>query len=304
MEIYKPDLKIIDLLRKQKFTISAEVIPPRNGTAQNEIFTQVSDLIQAGAQFLSVTKGAGGSLRAGSLPIAQAIKDHFKVPAIAHFTCRDLTPEEVENQLMDHHYFGIRNILGLRGDPPTGVSDWSPKPGSYPYAYQLIEQIQNLNQGQFLERTGFQSQAKTKTEFCIGAAAYPDEKNEKPRIDYFIQKIQAGAEYGITQMIYDADSYNRFCDDLAKKGFDIPILPGARILKSQKQADRMRDKFGIHIPDSYYSKLPLEENHEMAIEVFLKFVDKLKSAGAPGLHVFVLVDTQASCEVIKSLKNN
>src|SRR5580700_4650224 len=142
---FRSDIKLTDFLTQHAFTISAEVIPPRNGSEQLKILHQVQSLVQAGAQFLAVTKGAGGSLRGGSLPIAQVIKEQFSVPCIAHFTCRDLTPHEVENQLIDHHYFGIRNILALRGDPPNGIPNWQPRPGSYAFAYQLVEQIQGLN---------------------------------------------------------------------------------------------------------------------------------------------------------------
>src|ERR1700721_1746359 len=123
MNPFRSDIKLTDFLKQNGFTASAEIIPPRNGSEQRKILTQVQTLINAGAQFLAVTKGAGGSLRGGSLPIAQVIKEQLGVPCIAHFTCRDLTPHEVENQLMDHHYFGIRNILALRGDPPDGQAN-------------------------------------------------------------------------------------------------------------------------------------------------------------------------------------
>jgi methylenetetrahydrofolate reductase (NADPH) len=128
---FRPDVKMTEVLGKQKFTLSAEVIPPRNGADQVKVLHQIEQLVLAGAQFLAVTKGAGGSLRGGSLPIAQVIKERHSVPCIAHFTCRDLTPFDVENSLMDHHYFGIRNILALRGDPPDGQADWRPREGGW-----------------------------------------------------------------------------------------------------------------------------------------------------------------------------
>src|SRR5271156_2497976 len=106
MNPFRSDIKLTDFLKQNGFTASAEIIPPRNGSEQRKILMQVKTLIDAGAQFLAVTKGAGGSLRGGSLPIAQLIKEKFSVPTIAHFTCRDLTLQEVENQLIDHHYFG------------------------------------------------------------------------------------------------------------------------------------------------------------------------------------------------------
>lgn len=298
---FRIDQKLTDILNSGTFTVSAEVIPPRNGSPQTEILTQISKLVESGAQFLSVTKGAGGSLRGGSLPIAQAIKDHFERPAIAHFTCRDLTPEEVENQLMDHHYFGIRNILALRGDPPQGVADWIPHPKSYPHAYQLIEQIKKMNAGLFLKREGFQSQPHDKTDFCIGAAAYPDEPSKEARLQHFALKARAGAEYGITQMLYDVDSYKRFLDECASLGIHIPILPGLRILKTKSQAIKMRDRFQISMPEKFLNSLPEQENAEQALQVFVDLIAQFRKVGAPGVHVFVLSDTELSCQGVRAL---
>lgn len=301
VDIYRPDKKMSDILQDRRFTVSAEVIPPRNGTPQAEIIHQIDQLIKSGAEFLSVTKGAGGSLRGGSLPIAQVIKDHFKVPAIAHFTCRDLTPEEVENQLMDHHYFGIRNILALRGDPPQGVPNWQPRPDSYPYAYQLIEQIRALNSGHFLKRPGFESPKGVHTDFCIGAAAYPDESDPHARVEYFAQKVRAGAEYGITQMLYDVDSYSRFLDELGRARCLVPILPGLRILKTKSQALKMRDRFQISMPADLVNELPETENLTQSQEIFHRRVEMFRKAGAPGLHVFVLSDLELSQLLIQKL---
>src|SRR5271156_5699693 len=100
MQPYKIDQKLTDVLSQGRFTLSAEVLPPRNGSEQRQVLEQINGLIQSGAEFLAVTKGAGGSLRGGSLPIAQSIKERFQKPCIAHFTCRDISPEEVENQLV------------------------------------------------------------------------------------------------------------------------------------------------------------------------------------------------------------
>jgi methylenetetrahydrofolate reductase (NADPH) len=303
MQPFRIDDKLVDILKNQSFTLSAEIIPPRNGAQQAQILEQISELVSAGVKFLSVTKGAGGSLRGGSLPIAQVIKDHFSRPAIAHFTCRDLTPEDVENQLMDHHYFGIRNILALRGDPPQGITNWIPNEKSYPYAYQLIKQIAELNNGKFLSRDSTQeiSTSKDRTDFCIGAAAYPDEKDPTARVEHFRLKVDAGAQYGITQMLYDVESYSRFQNELEKYKIKIPILPGLRILKSQTQALKMQQRFQMNLPSKFIQSLPKDENEDTAIEVFTRLVEDFRKAGAPGVHVFVLSDTGLSCKAIRNL---
>lgn len=303
-EISNADKKITDVLNQKSFTISAEVIPPRNGAEQVKILKQIESLIEAGAQFLSVTKGAGGSLRGGSLPIAHAIKEHFRVPAIAHFTCRDITPQEVENQMMDHHYFGVRNILALRGDPPMGQPDWQPHENSHKYAYELIGQLVKLNQGEYLDRPdGPKNLEKTKTDFCIGCAVYPEDP-EPQNIDYLKRKIDAGAEYAISQMLFDAEKYSRYLDLCHQAGINAPILPGTRVLKSRQQAERMAERFSVSVPTEMMDCLPDKDDPdgaEKSLEVFLKYLEKLKGYGAPGVHLFVLSDTKISGDLIRRL---
>jgi len=304
---FKQDVKIIDLLKNQRFTFSAEIIPPRNGMEQVKVLEQIKVLISAGAEFFSVTKGAGGSLRGGSLPISQAIKDQFGVPCIAHFTCRDMTPQEVENQLMDHHYFGIRNILALRGDPPSDQPDWQPHSESLRFAHQLIRQIKGLNEGKFLSRPGARDDKnQAVTDFCIGAAVYPEHPIAKERMDFFKMKIDEGAEYGITQMIFDADIYTQFLEDCAQKGLQVPVLPGSLILRSQAQAHRMMRRFGIQVSKKIMNKLPVEKENQgvgRVVDLFLEYLEDLKKTGAPGIHLFVMSDLEASSRALEKMKS-
>ena len=302
---FKADTKITSVLGKGRFTLSAEIIPPRNGAEQLKVLDQVEALVESGAEFLSVTKGAGGSLRGGSLPIAQLIKEQLNRPCIAHFTCRDLTANDCENQLMDHHYFGIRNILALRGDPPDGQPNWQARDGGYNYAYQLIEQIKKLNSGIYLPRAGMPSGDQEATDFCIGAAAYPEHPDEKERLEYFRLKVQAGAQYGISDMIFDPEVYARFVDLLTRNQVLVPILPGSRILKSKVQADRMMAKFKVKVPSAIYSQLPDADGPDAiryGTDLFIKFVERLKSLGAPGIHVYVIVDTAGASHALTQLR--
>ncbi len=304
--LYPPDRKITDVLKSSPFTVSAEIIPPRNGAEQMAVLGQVQSLVGAGAQFLAVTKGAGGSLRGGSLPIAQAIKDKFQVPCIAHFTCRDLIAEEVENSLVDHHLFGIRNILALRGDPPDGQKDWQPKPGGHRFAYELISQIQNMNQGKYLERKSGPTPTSSPepTDFCIGAAAYPEHPDSHERIEFFKLKVQAGAQFGISDMLFDPGHYGRFIDGLGAAKCTVPILPGTRLLKSKAQADRIMKKFRVSVPSKIFDRLPEKESPDSAkisLDLFHQLVEDLRKVGAPGVHVYVIVDTVGATEAIKSL---
>ena len=302
---FKVDRKLTDVLGSDRFTLSAEIIPPRNGAQQAVILDQIQTLMHSGAEFMAVTKGAGGSLRGGSLPIAQLIKERFQIPCIAHFTCRDLNAHEVENALMDHHYFGIRNILALRGDPPDGQPDWQPRAGGYHYAYQLIEQIQKLNAGSFLPRSqGPQNDTDQKTDFCIGAAAYPDFPNPAQRLEFFRLKVQAGAQFGVTDLLFDPESYARFLDQCGKQGVSVPILPGTRILKTRTQALKMAAKFKTQIPRATLDQLDEHEGPdslERGVDVFLHLADRLKVLGAPGIHLYVITDTQSACIALRRL---
>jgi methylenetetrahydrofolate reductase (NADPH) len=303
---YRQDIALTDYIKQRSFTLSAEIIPPRNGAEQAQLLELIQSLRQAGAEFFSVTKGAGGSLRGGSLPIAQAIKDQLGVPSIAHFTCRDLTPQDAENQLIDHHYFGIRNILALRGDPPEGDPNWKAREGGYNYAYQLIEQISRLNQGHYLLRGSEAVARKQGTEFCIGAAAYPEHPDPQDRIEFFVRKVRAGAQFGITQMIYDPEAYGEFLEGLAKRQVSIPILPGTRVLKSQAHAQRVAARFGCKVPSWLLKALPEEEapggsTQEGVLEVFEELVTRLKRVGAPGLHLYLIADPVGSSAALQRL---
>lgn len=300
----QPDRKITDILAQGTFTLSAEIVPPRNGSSPAAILEQIQKLVSSGTQFMAVTKGAGGSLRGGSLPIAQTIKERFQQPCIAHFTCRDLQPEEVENQLIDHHFFGIRNILALRGDPPQGTAQWTPREGSYPYAYQLVEQIRALNEGHYLERKGFKVDERERTDFCVGVACYPDHPITTERTSFFKRKVDAGAEFAISQMLFDDESYARFLDECERAGCVIPTLPGTRLLKSREQATKMAARFEIPIPRWYTDLLPPSDQHanaDLTLNAFMTLTEKLRSRGAPGMHIFVLSDTELASQALRQL---
>ena len=304
---FRTDRRLTDVVARGRFTLSAEITPPRNGAEQAAVLDQVAQLVRAGAQFLAVTKGAGGSLRGGSLPIALAIKERFGVPAIAHFTCRDLVPEEVENQLIDHHYAGIRNILALRGDPPDGQPDWQPRPGGYAYAYQLVEQIAALNAGRYLQRAGGSggraAVSQGPTDFCVGVAVYPEHADPQEGLDFFRRKLDAGAAFAITQMVFDADLYGRFLDRCERAGIDIPILPGTRVVRSRTQAMRTGERFGVSVAPALLSGLRSLDDPDAAgraSDLFVRLAERLRTLGAPGLHLFV-TNTDAARAVLERL---
>ncbi|OFZ83081.1 MAG: hypothetical protein A2583_12750 [Bdellovibrionales bacterium RIFOXYD1_FULL_53_11] len=308
--VFKADVNLVDILTEGRFALSAEIIPPRNGAEYVKILGDIGALVRGGAEFLSVTKGAGGSLRGGSLPIAQAVKEKFGKTAVAHFTCRDLLAVEIENQLVDHHYFGIRNILALRGDPPEGQGGWCAREGGLDFAHQLITQIANMNKGVYLVRPNAPAAdapvRRDATDFCIGAAAYPEYPDADDRVRFFKMKVDAGAHFGMTDMLFDPEAYARFMDACAAAGIRIPVLPGTRLLRSKIHMERMLARFKVGVPHWLRAMLPDDDSDvsgavSRGAEAFLKLVEKLRGYGAPGIHLFVIGDVSGSEYVLSEL---
>jgi methylenetetrahydrofolate reductase (NADPH) len=305
------------ILKQNRFTLSAEIIPPRNGTESDITFSQIEILKNSNVNFISVTKGAGGSLRGGTLPIAHTIQSRYGITSLAHFTCRDYTIEEIENNLIDHHYLNVHNILALRGDPPDGKEDFfKPSPNKHSYAYQLVEQIENLNKGLYLVRQGYDdvnSNEKSKLQFkqgkplnfCIGVAAYPEFEPENLRYQYFKLKVQAGAKFAITQMLFSPEPYLKFVDKCLNQNINIPILPGLRIVTDYNTALRMIKKFDSKIPQSFLEKLQNAKSKEDAKKIGLEHTysicEKLKAQKICGLHIFVMNDAQTAATLLKML---
>ncbi len=187
--------KIIDL---KKFTISVEIIPPKNGRSLDKVYSLLARLHNK-IDFVSVTKGAGGSHRAGTLPVSFISQNKYGIPAIAHVVCREHSRHELENEIMDLHYLGIRNVLVIKGDPPATRKEDEPWKGEFKESFKLIAQINAMNEGKFLEREG------EPTEFTIMAAGHPEEEDNNIQ-----QKKDAGAEAIITQMVFDIETFKKY----------------------------------------------------------------------------------------------
>ncbi len=305
--IVSPDRPITELINGKNFTFSVELVPPRNGEPISGLFDRVKLLKDAGVDFISITKGAGGSLRGGTTPIAFLIKEKYDLPAIAHFTCMEASKQEIENGLVDHAYLGITNVLALRGDPPTGVfSAYEAGPNQHQFAHQLITQIHALKKGHYLKRQGFdqentdfhQGEAHA---FCIGAAAYPEplDISLDQSVEYFVQKVRQGATYGITQMTYSPTNYQVFLDKLSAEKALIPILPGVRILSSQKQVDFLQKTFRIQVPKDYVAAL---DNKRAAKDYVRHLVLQFKAAGAKGVQFFIMNEAEIVAEIVAEMK--
>ncbi|MEK6557582.1 MAG: methylenetetrahydrofolate reductase [Candidatus Margulisiibacteriota bacterium] len=306
----RTDRKITDILAEKPFTFSAEFIPPRNGESLESLFKKVDLLKQAGVDFVSVTKGAGGSLRGGTLPISFLIKEDYQIPVIAHFTCMESSFQAIENTLLDHAYLGIVNILALRGDPPTGVfSTYHASQDQHSYAHQLIHQINELAHGKYLLREGFDQNEKDlhqgqPLDFCIGAAAYPEPEDISVDVsaDYFVLKVKEGATYGITQMTYSPGNYQAFVRKVSDRGYELPILPGIRLLSSLKQAEFLMKTFHTKIPQDYLQILK-EERPSLNKAYIRNLILDFRSRGAQGVQFFIMNEADILAELVSETRD-
>ena len=222
-----------------------EILPPLKGRSIQSIYDGIDPLMEFKPPFVNVTyhreehvykERHDGLLqkisvrkRPGTVGICAAIMNKYQVDAVPHIICGGFTKEETENALIDLQFLGIENILALRGDPIKNETHFIPNKAGHKYAVNLIEQVVQMNEANFLhEETG----NSTATNFCIGAAGYPEKHfesmNLKTDLKYLKDKVDAGAEFIVTQMFFDNQKYFDFVSACREKGIDVPIIPGLK----------------------------------------------------------------------------
>ena len=298
--------KITNILENKDFAISVEVFPPRNGKSPDIILGKIEQLEELGLDFISITKGAMGSMRGGTIPIGYMISDRYGLNSLVHFRCRDLTKRDVENLLVDHSYFGIKNILAVLGDPVFGESGSPLNPELHNlYASELVDQIDRMNKGQYLPLTGkTETREGIKTDFCIGVAAYPEAEDMEKELMVMGQKVEAGADFAITQMIFDADVYSDYVGKLRGNGIDIPVIPGIRPVTKPEHVKAAEEIFGANVPGSLkqgMEGLSPADARQFCIDFSIDLCRKMKEIGAPGVHIFTLNDVNVVADIIEGL---
>jgi methylenetetrahydrofolate reductase (NADPH) len=298
--------KITDILNNKKFTKSIEFVPVRNGENYNELLEKIGYIKELGVDFISITKSAGGSLRGGTLPISYFAKEKYNIIPIAHFTCMDCSKQQIETELMDYHYMGLKNILALRGDPPIGTTmdEWK---GEHRFAFQLVKQISDLNKGMYLPRQMLDKgefREGLKTDFCIGVAAHPEENDLDKEISYLKLKVEKGAEFAITQMIFDAQLYKKYIELARKNNINIPIIPGVRPITKFKQITFTENLFKVKINEDFKQKikgLDEQNTYDFGVNYTIDLCKRLKKYGAPGIHLFLLNNVELGKKILEKL---
>lgn len=301
--------KITQYLKESegKTLFSIEIIPPMKGQHLGELMSHIEPLMEFNPPFIEVTyhreeyieKLVDGIIkripirkRPGTLGICAAIMQKFQVEAVPHVICGGFTTEETEDFLIDLHYLGIENALILRGDQEKGEDRFIPKPGGHAYANELVGQVANMNKGILLH----EETESFPTNFCIGVAAYPEKHFEAVSLEedlrYLKQKVDAGADYIVTQMFFDNKKYFDFVDACRAIGINVPIIPGIKPLATVKQLEILPSIFHLEIPEDLSKAVKACDNNAAIKQVGIDWAvmqgKELIKAGVPALHFYTM----------------
>ncbi len=286
-------MRISELYKQPQPTISFEFFPPKTDEAEATLFREtVPALRKLNPSFISVTYGAGGGTRDKTLRIVNRIRRDFGIESMAHLTCVGSTRDMISDVLDEAKTLGIENILCLRGDPPKGQTEFKAVEGGFSYAVDLLKFV------------------KSRDCFGIGAAGYPEGHIECPdkQLDWdrCVAKVEAGAEFIITQLFYDVEDFFAFADYLRKKNVKVPIVPGILPFLSTEQIKRFTSLCGSKIPDKLRTRLEElahddEAVRKVGVEVCSDMCRKLLDAGVPGLHIYCLNRTPSATEILRNL---
>lgn len=311
-------MKVTQHLNEAKDTLfSFEILPPLKGKSIQSIFDGIDPLMEFNPRFVNVTyhreefiykERENGLLekiairkRPGTVGICAAIMNKYQVDAVPHLICGGFSKEETENALIDLQFLGIDNVLALRGDSIKTESNFRPHPSGHKYAVELIGQISEMNQGTYM----MDDVQLEPTDFCIGAAGYPEKHFEAMNMAtdllYLKQKVDAGAEYVVTQMFFNNEKYFEFVKACREIGIDVPIIPGLKPIKTMDHITFLPKFFKIDYPEALSKELlKCKDNKQveaLGIEWGISQSKELKAAGVPCIHYY----TMSNSSMVKSI---
>lgn len=315
-------MKVSDILASSaKAFPSLEIVPPLRGMTKNELLESIAPFMEFNPKYINVTshrdeyefrQEADGSFsrhlvrnRISETTVCAAIMERYDVETIPHIICAGTTKEEIESKLDNLEFLGINNILALRGDSMTGEKRFTPTEGGYRYASELVEGIRNY-QGS----TSYQRRAGSEHRyFCIGVGGYPEKHFEAPNIETDIanlkRKVDAGADYIITQMFFDNQVYYDFVTRCREAGITVPVIPGLKPLSSYRQVSTLPEAFSLDIPVGLTEELKkAKDDKEAAYRIGTDWCimqcKDLIANGVPAVHFYTMGKSE---NIINILKN-
>jgi methylenetetrahydrofolate reductase (NADPH) len=302
-------MKVTEHIKKSKgqTLFSFEIIPPQKGKSIQELYDNIDPLMEFKPPFIDVTtsreeyiyidKGNGlldkklTRMRPGTLGICASIKHKYNVDTVPHVLCGGFTKEETEYLLVDCNYLGIENVMALRGDAMKDEQYFMPKEGGNIYAIDLVKQIYLLNKGNYLHEV---IDSDNKSDFCIGVAGYPEKHLESPSLITDLkrlkEKVDAGADYVVTQMFFDNNKYFEFVKKAREIGITVPIIPGIKPIAIEKHLQMLPKIFRIDLPEDLINEVSkckkTADVRQVGIEWAVQQSLELKKAGVPVLHYY------------------
>jgi methylenetetrahydrofolate reductase (NADPH) len=316
-------MKVIDHIQQANDTLlSFEILPPLKGKGIQSLYQHLDPLMELKPSFINVTyhrsehsfkKRKDGSFekvvvrkRPGTESICAAIMNKYNVDTVPHLICGGFGINETEDALINLNYLGIDNVLVLRGDAAKNETTFEPEPGGHHYAIDLLKQVVNLNSGIYLEE---ELKNTSKTRFCIGVAGYPEKHFEAPNMESDLRhlkaKVDAGADYVVTQMFFDNQKFFSFVKACREIGITVPIIPGLKPIYTKKQLTILPKTFHIDLPtpltEAVASCKTDEDVERVGAEWLLEQSKELKKAGVPVLHYYTLGRPKLIADVAKQL---
>lgn len=299
--------------------ISFEIVPLQRGGRVANLLGVLDDLTEFKPRFIDVTSHASEAVydetpagierkvkrkRPGTLGICALIQKKYEIDAVPHVLCTNFTREETEDFLIELQYLEIENVLALRGDIPNYEKPVQDGRSVNRYAVDLVEQISNMNMGKYLEEL-LDAEA---SDFCIGVAGYPEKHFEAPNlrtdIKYLKAKIEAGAEYVVTQMFFENEAYFRFVELCRAEGIDVPIIPGLKVVSSKQQVTAIPQNFHVDIPFDLSEEIRRSDSRnviEVGAEWAARQARELLDGGVPAIHFYVIGQSKPITAVMKKL---
>ena len=286
-------MKIIDILNAGKPTISFEFSPPKDDAGFEHLFQTIEELRPLAPSYVSVTYGAGGGTRRKTVDLVTRIKHEIGIESMAHLTCVGSTREDTASVLDSLRDSGMENVLPLRGDPPRGETDFTPTPGGFRYASELVEFI------------------RPNYSFCLAGACYPEAHPEaaspQADLDSLKRKVDAGVDFLITQLFFDNEDFLRFRDRAVAAGINVPILAGIMPIRNVKQIKRFTEMCGASLPVELLSKIEaVEDDHDAVAQIgvhhAMRQCERLLGESVAGIHFYTLNRSTATRAIFQEIK--
>lgn len=302
---------------------SFEVLPPLKGTGTDRLFADIEKLCALDPAFINITthhsefvyrEMSDGRferqrlrLRPGTIAVAAAIQQRFKVPVQPHVICSGATIEDIEYELLDLQFLGITDLLLLRGDKAKEDRVFKPTPGGHAHTTDLIRQVQRFNEGFFANGDPIKNPG---AHFDIGVACYPEKHEEAPNMEmdmqYLLEKQKLGAQYAVTQLFYDNEKYFQFVDKARSMGITIPIIPGIKPLAKLSQMTVVPRTFHCDIPEALSHEIVKcktdDDARQLGIEWTVNQCRELYKYGVKGIHYYTVGAVDSVVEIVKKLK--